>query len=424
MTSSPTMQATDEDQPETIIRAKSPEEIGRVIQRLDQIKATKKDYIAPTRALRFYVPASQGLPAAGTTAAELTLSDDGFLPPTLLGIRKRAHTQLAAKLGIHGHYARRMREEAPDLLATNLNYWTERDDRMVLVRTLDGDMRALLSDRYRMLDSASLFYHAYDAVKEVGGKVVQVDLTDDNFYLRALVPDWEERIDRAKQLARKADGSMFDGFDDRGGIHYSPVDAPVGQAKANGGNQALRQAGFREDTLVPGIVVSNSETGQGSVRVEPICFRPYCTNTAIFGESLTRAHLGPRHDLQGLLSDETIDAENKALWLGIRDVIKATFDRDAFRVMVAKFSDADHDQLEEPTKAVEQVVDHYDLSAEVKERIYNEIITEGDPTVFGLVNALTAIGRDEPNPERAVEFERQGAELLDKGRELVAVRRI
>jgi hypothetical protein len=408
-------------EPETIIRAKSPEAIGKVIQRLDAIKASKKDYLAPAKALRFIGSKDDGI------HAELDPSGTvGFLPPLQFGIRKRAHIQLAAKLGIHGHYARRMREEAPDLLATNLNYWAEQDNRQVLVRTLDGDIRALLSDRYRMLDSASLFYHGYEAVKEVGGTVVQVDLTDDSFYLRALVPDWEERIERAKGLARAAsgEGSMFDGFDDRGGIHYSPVDAPIGERKAGGGNQALRDAGRQNDTFVPGIVISNSETGMGSVRVEPIAFQPYCTNTAIFGESLTRAHLGPKHDLQGLLSDETIDAENKALWLGIRDVIKATFDRDAFKAMVAKFSAADHEQLEEPTKAVEQVVDHYDLSAETKERIYNEMITEGDATVFGLVNALTAIGRDEPNPERAVEFERQGADLLDKGRELVAVRRV
>lgn len=419
----PTSTLSD-DQPEVLVRAKSPEEIARVMQRIETIKLSKKDYIAPARRLSFRANFDDDAQPTGVSASLDLGQVDGamHMPPMSFGIRPRAHSQLAQKLGIHGHYARRMRDEAPDLLATNLNYWAEREPKDYLVRTLDGDVRAMLSPGYRILDSSTLAFHAFDTCREVGAQVVQLDLTDDNFYLRALVPDWAERIDRAKTLARSSGGSLFQDFDDRGGIHKSPVDAPIGQATGQGGNSALRASGFQDDTLVPGIVISNSETGQGSVRVDACAFRPYCRNTAIFGDSFARAHLGPKHELQGILSDETIDAENQALWLQIRDVIRATFDRDAFRLMVEKFSLADGEVLESPVKAVEQVADHYDLPEAMKQRILDEIITEGDPTTFGLVNALTAIARDEENPTTAVELERHGADLLDKGRELVAIR--
>lgn len=69
-------------------------------------------------------------------------------------LRPRAHGQFSDYLGVPKKYYDRMLQEAPDLLCRNLNHWLEngKNERR-LVRTLDGEVRAVLSDRYRLLDN-------------------------------------------------------------------------------------------------------------------------------------------------------------------------------------------------------------------------------------------------------------------------------
>lgn len=410
------------------VRARGPEAILAVQRELERVRVAKEDWLVPTKAMRFHHQRPYHVDADtmtgdawGSVVASLDLTE-GEHPRTQFDISNGSHAQLAEKLGITPAYGRRMQAEAPELLAKNLNWWAERDGRRFLARTLDGNLRAVLSDKFRILDSAPLLMHGLETVQEVGGIVTGVDLTPDRFMLRAMVPDWAERIERQKKLAGDMNqGLVMDGADDNGGIRYSPTDAHVKPLGLKG-NKRLRDIGFQEDTLIPGIVLSNSETGRGSVRVEPVCWRVYCSNTAVFGQSLTRAHLGPRHELEGLMSDETISAENQALWLGIRDVIRNTFDREAFQKLVAKFGQADREQLVEPDAAVTRVVDEYDLPQDRKQTIINALITEGDPTMFGLVNALTSIGRDETDPQAALEYERLGGKLLVDGAEKVGIK--
>ena len=73
-----------------------------------------------------------------------------------LAIRDTAHGQLAERVGIPKAYYDRMREHAPALFDTNVNHWLLASDGRRLVRTLDGHARAILSDRYRMLDNDDL----------------------------------------------------------------------------------------------------------------------------------------------------------------------------------------------------------------------------------------------------------------------------
>jgi hypothetical protein len=386
------------------------------MKELDRIRAVSEDYVVPAHNIQFSVVDDR-------VVADVKLSDGNFVPPVRFEISRTAHQGLAAKFNVGQKYASRMRlHPAADLLAHNLNYWCSRDSRRFLVRTLDGTLRALLSDQYRIVDSSLLCYTTMDEIHKVNGSVIGLDFTENAFRLRGIVPDWQERIDRQKVLVRDVAGGMFDGGSDSGGIKYSPVDAHV---RENGGhvNKAMRELGYQDDLITPGIVVSNSETGHGRVLVEATVFRVYCRNTAIFGERIARAHIGPKHSLHGILSRETVDAENQALWGSIRDVIKTTFDRDQFKTLVQQFGTADSLKLANPTAAVEKVVDTYDLADDVKNRIFNELISAGDATVFGLIQAVTATARDFESPDAAIALERIGGELLERAPQLVEIRR-
>ena len=58
-----------------------------------------------------------------------------------------AHRQIAARLEIPAKYYDRMRTEAPQMLAKNVNHWLHAQPETRMIRTLDGNVRAFLSDR-------------------------------------------------------------------------------------------------------------------------------------------------------------------------------------------------------------------------------------------------------------------------------------
>ena len=73
------------------------------------------------------------------------------------GITPLARRQLAEKLKIPYAYFERMRTEQPELLDRNVNAWLEQEEgERQLLRTLDGKVRAVLSERYRRLDNYDL----------------------------------------------------------------------------------------------------------------------------------------------------------------------------------------------------------------------------------------------------------------------------
>src|SRR3970040_5988 len=72
------------------------------------------------------------------------------------GITNLARRQLADKLKIPFTYFERMRTEQPALLDRNVNTWLQTDNERRMIRTLDGQVRAVLSDRYRRLDNFDL----------------------------------------------------------------------------------------------------------------------------------------------------------------------------------------------------------------------------------------------------------------------------
>src|SRR5580765_1186771 len=72
------------------------------------------------------------------------------------GINQTARRQLADKLGIPMAYFNRLQDDHPDLLASNVNTILSREPSRSMVRTLDGNVRAILTDRYRPLDNYDL----------------------------------------------------------------------------------------------------------------------------------------------------------------------------------------------------------------------------------------------------------------------------
>ena len=407
------------------VRAVSPAQIAELAQRIQGIAQRKRDYIVPATHLRMVDRAAAGEQPRVDLVAQL----GGILGDVSYGIGKHAHAQIAEKLGIHGTYYRRMLDtpHALPLLAQNVNHWLEQARSNFLMRELDGRVRALLSDRYQPLDNTDLFFEAVRVVHNIGGQIVRADLTEERMYLRALVPDWREQVAHQRAALDAERGSMrgvhFDGFSDRlaGGIHKDPASMTIGERRNGGGGGVMERAS--RDYVCPGIVISNSEIGQGRVLVEPFVYAFYCSNYAVFGESLGRVHVGAKREHLGVLSDDTLRAEGAYVWGTIRDYIRATLDREQFRARLQRLVESTGEMLTAPQEAVDSVVKHYGLTDEERQRILNELISAGDPTVYGLLQAITATGRDTADTHRAIELERVGGQFVTAAPELVAVRR-
>lgn len=98
-----------------------------------------------------------------------------------------AHRQLADRLNIPYKYYERMRSEYPELLDKNVNGWLERNLEKRMLRTLDGKLRAFLSDRYRRLDNLELVDHVMPVIAEMKGcEIISCDVTETHLYLKII----------------------------------------------------------------------------------------------------------------------------------------------------------------------------------------------------------------------------------------------
>jgi hypothetical protein len=101
----------------------------------------KRDFIADTRHLT---------PIVSENHFRLSVGDDPF------EISELAHRQIGDTLDIPRKYYQRLLDIAPQLWITNLNHWFKQTPSQRMVRTLDGNARAFLSNRYRRLDNFDL----------------------------------------------------------------------------------------------------------------------------------------------------------------------------------------------------------------------------------------------------------------------------
>ena len=176
------------------------------------------------------------------------------------GITNLARHQLAEKLNIPYAYFERMRAEQPELLDRNVNTWLQTDNERRMIRTLDGQVRAVLSDRYRRLDNYDLMVNVLPILQMLPDvRFESVELTETKMYIKIITPRVEYEI------------------------------APG-------------------DFVQAGIVLTSSEVGHGMLSVQPLVYRLVCRNGLIASDrALRKAHIGhTRLYRQRLMNDQKI----------------------------------------------------------------------------------------------------------------------
>ena len=324
---------------------------------IERQKSVKSDYIADTTALSM------------TTAGTLNISGNGGDMP----INPIAHRQIGERVGIPAKYYDRMLKESPELLAKNVNHWLRETPERRMVRTLDGSVRAFLSDRYQRIDNYDVANVALPVLGEVGGiKVLSTDITQSRLYIKATT---------------------------------SEVTAEV----------KSRRVG---DIVEAGVMITNSEVGLGAINIKPFAHFLVCTNGMVRDKSTLRAaHVGRRvedGDINGLLSDGTKRLEDLAVLSKVRDVIKAAFDAARFADWIAKIEETTVQRIDgDVPKVVEALAEHYVLNESERSSVLRHLIEGGDLSRYGLVNAVTRTAEDLQSYDRATELETIGGNLIE-----------
>jgi hypothetical protein len=362
-------------------KGKTLTELANEIERRQDLK---HDLIAPMPKLSVFVT-DTGEPRM---LARLPKGDEHF------GIQQLAHNQIAEQLKIPAAYYNRMLAEQPSLLADNINTWLQNpptnntgttrgsmvETKRRMVRTMDGKVRAFLSDKYRSLENEDLAEAVLPVLLQRKLIILSCDITETRLYIKAVDPALEQ-------------------------------DVPSGHKRGDGSHVIY-------DTCSPAITISNSEVGFGALSIETGTYTKACTNLAMFGASMRKYHTGSRAELSdevfALLSDRTKRITDAAVWSQVRDLVGAAFDKEKFEATCQKLTTASEQKIEDDVvQVVERVAKRFTFSEGERAGVLKRLIEGADLTRYGLHAAITRHSADVDDYDRASVLERLGGEIIE-----------
>ncbi len=382
---------------------------------LKEQQAMKLDFVTPLA----NVTAFNGqITVAGTSVFD---SGQVFTPTAI------ADGHLASKLGIPPSYLKTLRETRPDLYDANVNGWTQgwlptmefnrtgdhygADERSVLIRSFinagdpdaPGVLRAVLSERYGIIDNLDVLLAALDGVRNAGTEVdvLGCDLTESRMTIRVAAPSL---LVHAPQLLAGYRSPFSGGAVDHEGGRLRTVP-----------QWAQDRYGVNADGVAGGFVITNSETGGGAFTITPRLMVLTCTNGMMMTrDALRQVHLGGRLD-EGVI-EWSGDTQRKALELvtaQARDAVTTFLDQDYMTRAIERLTDKAVTPLAEPAKAIEFIGKQLAYSQEQQAGILDHFIRGGQTTAGGVLQAVTSYAQTVESPDTAYDLEASAVKAME-----------
>ena len=172
--------------------------------------------------------------------------------------------------------------------------------------------------------------------------------------------------------------------------------------------------------ICPALQITNSEIGMGSLSIVGGYLDHGCTNLlwSFKERGLKKVHIGGRLDigdsLYKLLSDETKNATDQAVWLQFRDAIQAALSPESFDDLVATLTETAQNKIEgDVIKVVDVTAKKFALTDTDKGSVLKFLIEGGDLSQFGLANAVTSLANTQDDYDRASELEVLGGKIIE-----------
>lgn len=335
---------------------------------LDRTEKLKKDFNVPINLLRAEVTEQNKVAIAFDSNSQHQYSLSNW-----------AGSQVSQFLDIPRRYYKKLNDENPELLAKNINHGFEKIDRTTdaksrLVRTLDGNVRGFLSNKYRMLDSFDLMQTIMPMLLDHDFEVVSCDLTEKRLYLKTATPKIQ------------------------------------GEVK-------------KDDIVSYGVMVSTSDVGAGSLKVEPFYLRLWCLNGAVSTSTFKKAHLGRSNaegELQEMLTDDTKRLNDQAFFATVRDYMSHTMRPEIFNAELLKMQDAATRKINnfDLSHVVDVTMKTVGVTGDNVKQGILEALASGNQnaglTQWGLMNSFTTAAKlDTIDYDTATDLERAGGLILN-----------
>lgn len=312
---------------------------------------------------------------------------------------RHAQRQVATKLGIPFKYWEKMANDIPALLSLNFNSWVQKyyeedQDKKVFIRcyrdevgSRTGVLRAVLSNYYMPIDNLSLLAIALDAITKMKNeagidiRVGKCNLSETNFYVKFVSPTIrQEGINFLKNYRDPNNGEF-------GGLG-------------------------RDNGIVSGFVISNSEVGVGSLNVSPMLTMKACLNNMIWrDENFSRRHIGSRMDV-GVYEDDTKRSALQTIKLQIRDNIKKFLHPDFMGQQVKHIQDMAERKLINPLECARNMSAELGLNDEEIDSVLTNFMRQGtNESVFDVAQAITAFAHHQ-TPDKKIQLESDATGLM------------
>lgn len=367
--------------------------VSEIFTELDRQAKNFKDYVVATESMALEPDDDQGIVLA------FTIGQRQFRMP----MNRRAWLQLAQWLGIptNSIFYKRLRWGTSEVAKRtndrgNDRFWPTwinmvNDHLRIiaskrLIRTLKNQddewyVRAFLSNRYRIIPNDQLFMAVAEKVKAIGAEFWDARLSEDTFYIYAVAPGISAQVRTDRPF--ESDG---------------------------------RWVGDAGDTVNAALMLRNSETGQGGCEVCPAIVTKVTGSYFVRQNALSVRHVGSKHEMDALLSLETIKRKNAIVYAEVRDYCASTFDENSFQKLVDRLNEATQDEMPDAVQAAEAVRCVYDLSDARKNAIVNWLVESGDKSRYGLACAVAREAHDNDNlsADEAVVLEQVSTNLVEE----------
>lgn len=311
----------------------------------------------------------------------ITFSANGSLrmdmPDGQFTLHDNAIGQLADRMGIPQRYLRGLASGEPwakQLAATLLNEhsgWTQRS--RVLVRTVGQQVRGVLSDSYRRLNSVEILTAFVQEAADQGAVISDAYMNDTKILAETILP--------------------------------TPLTVPTAK---NG-----------DVVIFAGARFSTSDYGDGAVDMRAFLLNGACLNGMVRESVMKQVHLGSKLPDNLQLSQQTYELDTKTTVSAVRDLTKGLFSKDNLMKKAIEIQGASEMEVDFEHELKRLTRDGGLLKQEGKE--VEKILMRNDPedgvqggaTLWKLTQAITAHAR-ELSPERSRELHELSGQLLNR----------
>ena len=371
--------------------------IEDLLRKVVSQKEAKRDLVANTR------DAVRMVDVSGSDKPHLVLLREGAEQLERFTISEHAHRQIAGRLNVPWRYYDRLLRDHRDLVYANVNALFEREPESRLIRTLDGEVRAFLSDRYGFVEHEDVLEKTLPRL--IGGEIACVPLrsyvSPASMDLTILFTADELSIDLGSMEGRQSAWGNVDLDQD---------------------HQVIARRDVGRDVVRPGIRITNNEVGAGKAGIQGFLFRSYCLNGLVWGKrdafSFSRTHRGARLESGDdfvLFSPETQALQKETLAAEFNDALSALVDPANVRRMAEALQRA---KASVPVRnghaAVGHLAKEVDLSESEQEGVLENLLLGGDLSQWGMVNAVTQLANEASvKHERVLELEELGGRIIN-----------